>query len=200
MDAFVDLAISVFPEIRNFVSDNIADPTTAKVIKAVKETTGTATPEEAKVKVTGPSQEMVLLKLQLQLAQIALDAGAASDELDLANTQSARKMIVDLANTNEVQWSTPALISYVVVLGFVALVFMIVAGHAPGVQGFHKPDGSWDKPNDTLAQLANICIGALAASFATVLNFWLGSSLGSRRKDVQAVQASSVEQVRNAVQ
>ena len=36
-------------------------------------------------------------------------------------------------------------------------------------------------------QIVNICIGALAASFATVISFWLGSSEGSRIKDFAVI-------------
>jgi lysozyme family protein len=42
-------------------------------------------------------------------------------------------------------------------------------------------------------QLINICIGALVAAFSTVVNFWLGSSKGSRDKDeAQAVQTTEI--------
>jgi Glycosyl hydrolase 108 len=45
----------------------------------------------------------------------------------------------------------------------------------------------WGKPvdnqNNFIVQIINIAVGALTAAFATVVNFWLGSSAGSRKKD-----------------
>ena len=45
----------------------------------------------------------------------------------------------------------------------------------------------WDKPvdnqNNFIVQIINIVVGALTAAFATVVNFWLGSSAGSQKKD-----------------
>jgi Glycosyl hydrolase 108/Predicted Peptidoglycan domain len=37
--------------------------------------------------------------------------------------------------------------------------------------------------NDFVVQIINIVVGALTAAFATVVNFWLGSSAGSQKKD-----------------
>ena len=46
----------------------------------------------------------------------------------------------------------------------------------------------WGRPargnqNDFVVQIINIVVGALTAAFATVVNFWLGSSAGSQKKD-----------------
>ncbi|HEX5865088.1 MAG TPA: glycosyl hydrolase 108 family protein [Casimicrobiaceae bacterium] len=41
---------------------------------------------------------------------------------------------------------------------------------------------------DNVAQIINITVGALAAAFATVVSFWLGSSQGSRAKDAAMIQ------------
>jgi hypothetical protein len=58
----------------------------------------------------------------------------------------------------------------------------------------------WGKPvdnqNNFIVQIINIAVGALTAAFATVVNFWLGSSAGSRKKDdanlsLQQAQADS---------
>ena len=40
-----------------------------------------------------------------------------------------------------------------------------------------------DNQNNFIVQIINIAVGALTAAFATVVNFWLGSSAGSRKKD-----------------
>jgi hypothetical protein len=54
---------------------------------------------------------------------------------------------------------------------------------------------------DPASQLINITVGALVAAFSTGVNFWLGSSQGSRAKDdanfqLQAQQAAQVDDAR----
>jgi hypothetical protein len=44
-------------------------------------------------------------------------------------------------------------------------------------------------------QIINITVGALAAGFATVISFWLGSSQGSRAKDAATIQLQAEQQV-----
>jgi predicted outer membrane lipoprotein len=61
------------------------------------------------------------------------------------------------------------------------------------------------KDNDQVVQIVNITVGALAAAFATVVSFWLGSSQGSRQKDsliqLQAGQsAAQAEALKSTVQ
>lgn len=201
MDPFVALAIAIFPEIVAMVLANPSDDIRNKISQAVKDATVTTSIEDARAKLNDPRQAAVVVDLKDRLKKIASAAGvpltpvgtpadtgapdvfvAQADE----NTQKAREMMLSLATINESQMSTPAIISYIVVIGFIALVFMLVTGHAPGLVS-SSADGA-------MSQVANLCIGALATSFATVLNFWLGSSLGSRRKDAPAAQASAVEQ------
>jgi hypothetical protein len=45
-----------------------------------------------------------------------------------------------------------------------------------------------EEPDATVAQIINISVGTLATAFATVVNFWLGSSQGSRSKDTASLQ------------
>jgi hypothetical protein len=57
---------------------------------------------------------------------------------------------------------------------------------------------SYGKPPDTspsnfVIQIINISVGALAAAFATVVNFWLGSSAGSREKDDAAISLQKTQ-------
>jgi hypothetical protein len=49
--------------------------------------------------------------------------------------------------------------------------------------------------NPELYQLVNIAFGALTTAFATVVAFWLGSSTGSRVKDVAIIEAEEKRQV-----
>lgn len=252
MDPFVALAIAIFPDIVGMVLANPSDDIRNKISQAVMEATATTAVEDARAKLNDPRQAAVVVDLKDRLKKIASGAGVSLMPVGAAaavsapdasgaqageNTQKAREKMLSLATINESQVSTPAIISYIVVVGFIALVFMLVTGHAPGLQTLAtvspvnreiaavapvaggaaaapaaggaaaapmaadaKPADDHQEviisPNATLSQVANICIGALATSFATVLNFWLGSSLGSRRKDAPAAQASTVDQNR----
>lgn len=55
------------------------------------------------------------------------------------------------------------------------------------------PIGENKTPDPTVVQIINIAIGALAAAFATVVSFWLGSSQGSRIKAAE-LQERQAEQ------
>jgi hypothetical protein len=79
-----------------------------------------------------------------------------------------------LATTNStIAWTAPT-ISYLVIGGFFAFLFVLVWLY------WGKPA---DNQNNFIVQIINIAVGALTAAFATVVNFWLGSSAGSRKKD-----------------
>jgi hypothetical protein len=48
-------------------------------------------------------------------------------------------------------------------------------------------------------QIINICIGAITAAFTTVIQFWLGSSLGSKTKDNALAQSLTVSNLPNVM-
>jgi uncharacterized protein (TIGR02594 family) len=184
MNPLIGIAAAIFPEILKVVAGDKAGTIAEKVAKSVTEATGANTPEAAKTRIDGDPK--VAADLQVRLAQIALDAQAADlaaaekarqdalerDRIALDNTSRARAALLDLINLGgPIPW-TPSIISYIVVLGFLILVFLLMFGK------YTLPETS-----DTFVQIINICIGAIAAGFATVINFWLGSSLGSRSKD-----------------
>src|SRR5262249_39099592 len=141
----------------------------------------------------------VLTALQVELARVALeqhkaelDAAAADRKETLAaanvSTEGARKTLLAML---EKPWSwvswTPAILSYIVVGGFMALVALLMAGV------LRVPNASTSPDQVTTLQIINICIGAIATAFATVINFWLGSSLGSRNKDDALVRSDAVD-------
>src|SRR5262249_37256997 len=128
--------------------------------------------------------------LQIKLAQIALDAAKAQNEeqdkkrqdelaqlkaelqANLESTAGARSNLLELAKIQSpISWAPPV-VSVVVTLGF----FIILAALLR------------DTNNNNALQLINITVGALVAAFSTVVNFWLGSSQGSRAKDAANLQ------------
>ena len=115
------------------------------------------------------------------------------DELKAAvpNTQSARGSLQALAEIrSSISWTAPT-ISYLVIAGF--FVFLII------LVWLYKTDAG--NANSFVVQIINISVGALTAAFATVVNFWLGSSAGSQNKDAAAIslQHAHSEQARAAI-
>jgi lysozyme family protein len=103
--------------------------------------------------------------------------------MSLTHTQGARTALVDLVRAGSpAAWGAPA-VSVIVAGGFFVFLMMLMWG---GI----RTDG-----DATVANIVNIAVGALATAFATVVNFWLGSSQGSRVKDAQVshLQAATLD-------
>ncbi len=201
------LALSVVPELIKLIAGDKAGAVATTVANVVQEVTGTTDPAEAQGKLT--ADPALTAQLRIRLAEIALEAQKATDlaaeqkrqaelaalQKALENTQGARQTMVDLAKTGSaIAWGAP-LVSAIVTAGF--FIFLIV---------LIKTDLS---TNTTVANVINITVGALAAAFATVVNFWLGSSQGSREKDTTnrtlqeaalSLTASTVDRTERAVQ
>jgi lysozyme family protein len=95
---------------------------------------------------------------------------------DLENTANARSFGLDLARSGgPLQWA-PAIVSVMVVLFFAVILGLLLNNKEP------------------TSDLLKIAVGALVAGFSTVISYWLGSSQGSRDKDVanRQLQASQV--------
>jgi lysozyme family protein len=184
----VAIATSLLPDLIKIIAGDKAGTVATEVANVVQKVTGTADPTAAKQKLD--SDPAASTDLQIQLAQIALAASKAQyDEQDqqrqseladlkerLSDIQSARTNLLDLTKEGSVIAWVPAAVSFIVMIGFYLLLFILLKG---GV--------------DDKSQLINISIGALVAAFSTVVNFWLGSSKSSRDKDqMQAAQTSEV--------
>jgi hypothetical protein len=125
--------------------------------------------------------ELEALKVHLEDDGKKRDAEFARFRTALEDVGNARATFVGLASaSNPMAWGAPA-VSVIITIGFFgALGFLLVAmanGKTGAVAG-----------TAPVFQIVNICIGALAAGFATVTSFWLGSSEGSRLKDVAGIQ------------
>jgi len=184
MNPVVGIAISLVPELLKVISGDNAEQIGRKITDAVAEATKSRQPEDAAKKIFDDPK--IRADLQARLAQIALeaqrvafedaqkqrDADAKADESSNRNTSDARATLERLVSASPLLQLTPAILSYIVVTGFMVTLGLLAAGFV-----------KLDTRDPNVFQVVNILIGALAAAFATVLNFWLGSSLGSRRKD-----------------
>lgn len=108
---------------------------------------------------------------QIKLAEIEFEKFCKTNAIDLKridldNTKDARDM------QKQTRSYFPATLSTFVTVGFFGiLVTMLV----------------WEyKPTESLL----IMLGALGAAFGAVVNFWLGSSAGSQRKDAMIAESS----------
>ena len=201
MNPLIGIAMGLAPDIIKLIAGDKTGQLANQVGKAVADTVGTANAGEAQTKLAAnPAAEAALRQKLAELAVEATkaqnaDAGQRAQEA-LNNTQSARSGLQALATTNStIAWTAPT-ISYLVIGGFFIFLFVLVWLY-------------WGKPvdnqNNFIVQIINIAVGALTAAFATVVNFWLGSSAGSRKKDdanltLQQAQAESANATLKALQ
>jgi lysozyme family protein len=162
-----------------------------QVAQAVTDVTGAKTADEAKQKVAADPK--VASDLQVKLAQIALNAQIAASQQDLAegalaadSTQHARTALAALTALDKPLAWTPSIVSYIVIFGFFLAVGLLLSGL------------KLQTDNQTI-QIINVCIGAITAAFTTVVQFWLGSSLGSKNKDNAIAQSAAASNLSNVI-
>lgn len=197
----IPIALSVVPELIKLIAGDRAGSVATQVAGVVQAVTGTADPVEAQKKLSEDSA--VATQLRVRLAEIALEAQKAQlvaedqrrqaelsqMQKSLENTQGARGSLIDLVRSGSpIAWGAPV-VSIIVTGGFFLFLIILMIG---GIRT--------DPRDQTVANIINIAVGALATAFATVVNFWLGSSQGSRNKDdaVARVQVAAMEWRRGA--
>lgn len=214
MNPFVMIAAQILPEIIKAVAGDKAGTVVGDVAKAVTDITRADTPAAAtdklkadpaayaalqlKLAEIAAAQDEARQKAQLAAVQAQLDAEAKKRETDLQRLQAeledikgARATFTSLALAKSpMAWGAP-IVSVVVTVGFFVILMYLIRMGMPTVE-----TEVGKKAVDTqVAQIINITVGALAAAFATVVSFWLGSSQGSRDKDQQIqVQAEQFKQ------
>jgi hypothetical protein len=178
----VAIATSIVPTLIGLIAGDRAGQVAAQAAKAVQVITGTDDPVKAKETLAANSQLQV--ELQTKLANIALErqrleneelaAKRASDIEDLkqrvTDRVSARSSMVELVSRSSLLAWGAAAVSIMISTAFFAFVWILLT------RGLATSD-----PN-TLS-IANLVVGVLTASFATMTQFWLGSSQSSRTKD-----------------
>ena len=127
--------------------------------------------------------QMAMLKEQHDADAKKREAQLEQIRAEIEDTKGARSTFAQLALANSpMAWGAPV-VSVLVTVGFFGiLLILVLRGMAQGEQ---------------VAQIINITVGALAAAFATVVSFWLGSSQGSRQKDA-ATTAAMESQVKQS--
>lgn len=204
------VATALLPAIARAVAGDRSGAVASAASQAVAEVTGAQDPEGARARLD--LEPGLQGALQIRLAEIAnaadgerlaaeaearRDASAAElqrrddarKELEtrLADAEKARQAAIEHARIGGPSSWGPILVSGIVTVGFFLILFLWI-----GLLMYYN-DGVEDTFDPTLMQIINISIGALTVAFSTVVTFWLGSSEGSRRKDVAAAQ-SRIEQ------
>ncbi len=201
MSPLVTVAAAIVPSILKALVGEKAAAVAERVGRIVTDTAGTG--DAAKAKTAIDANPALRQQLEIRLAELVvqqeqqrednrLEAARVQAESErmqresqlklitaqLADVKSAREQATIWASQgNLMQWG-PILVSSLVLVGFLALlgyfVRLIFAPNLPPA-------------NDQIYQLVNISFGALTTAFATVVSFWLGSSQGSRTKDVASI-------------
>ena len=117
--------------------------------------------EEDIARALGSADPTELLKLKEADQQFKKDMKA----LDIQNTQGARKLAIDTSIAPQV------LLSIIYTGGYFWLMFMLISG---GVT----------IPTDIMPMVMTL-LGVLTAGQAQIMNFWFGSSSGSKEKTSQ---------------
>ncbi|WP_341990185.1 M15 family metallopeptidase [Azorhizobium sp. AG788] len=203
MNPFIVIAATLFPDILKIIAGDKTGSVAEAVIQSVQKITNQSDPNDAKQKVS--ENPVMSAELQQRLAEIALeshkaDLDAASSiraeenqyassmsKLDLANTMDAREALQELVALKQPISAVPMYLSYGISFGFFVLVIISMTPLLKGLEA----NG---------LQIVNICLGAVATAFATVVNFWLGSSQGSRNKDWASELDANVAQAKSLTQ
>ncbi|WP_299965215.1 glycosyl hydrolase 108 family protein [uncultured Roseobacter sp.] len=98
----------------------------------------------------------------------------------LTDVRDARRGFEELAASGSRFAWAPPVISTIIVLGFFSILGILLLQDIPALD-LDTEQG------ERLFQIINIVIGALTAAFATVISFWLGSSQGSKQKDLNSL-------------
>lgn len=185
----ISLASSVVPELIGLFGGKRAGEVATKVADVVHTITGTDDPQAAAEAIKADPAKATELRVkleeikqryvELQIADAKSEREAMIEALkqEVLDRQRASSTMLEALKlqdwTGKLVGLTPMIISAVVLIGF--FVFTIWMLQSP-------PDAG-----STVVTLLNVLIGALVAGFTAVINFWLGSSQGSRDKDKAAV-------------
>lgn len=203
MPPLIGVALTLLPDLAKCLTRDARPETRDIIVGVVREILGTDDPEEAARRV---ADQATAATLRIRLAEIAAEIEAqrlaaqtealkielGRGQAYLQDGQDARSMLETLAGTGSpFAWGS-VVVSIVVTAGFFATLLYLIRG------GFDPLAFDPANPATQLVfQIVNIAVGALTAGFATVVSFWLGSSDGSRRKDLTALQMQSAASATN---
>ena len=165
------VALDLAPEIGQWLFGPGSANTVKAVETAVQTVTGAADVDSQVQALTNPD---LARTLRIQLAGIAAAsaasaAKAAQDQLvaQLADVANARATTVELAQAGSPMAWGAAIVSVVVLTTFAGAMLMTLLRAIP----------------ENAAPVLNVLLGSLTAMATSVVSYWVGSSVGSARKD-----------------
>ena len=160
LEFLLPLAIQYAPWISKMIFGGAADQTVSVLVDVAKKVFGTT--DEAAIK-----RQLAESTAKAEMFNAELEARRGELEAILGDVQSARAQTVELAKAGSgIAWGAPV-VSVVVTLGFLGFLTLYFTGQVPSETG-----------------IASLLVGTLAAGFTQTVNYWLGSSAGSQKKDV----------------
>lgn len=195
MSPLIAIAATVLPDILRLLAADKTGTLGKTIESIVIGVTGAKTPEQAQKDLD--ASPALSAELREKLAAIELDshradlaAEGAATEADLSfnaaqlnNTENARQLLIELTEASKSTSYTPPVLSYIVVIGFFGVLFS-------------ASSGALNKLSPQTLHVVYLLFGALTTAFATILNFWLGSSFGSRRKDATAATSEAIQHLK----
>ena len=164
------IALDLAPEIGRWLFGDDAGPAVSAVSAAIAAATGATDPAAQLHALQDPA---VASQLRVQLAAIAAGRAAAADAASLSRLQAvladvagARAMAAAAAPGSPLAWGA-AVVSVLVLLTFGLVVSLALFQEVP--------------PRSEA--LLNVLLGTLGAMATSVVGYWVGSSVGSARKD-----------------
>ncbi|HZH10528.1 MAG TPA: hypothetical protein VEZ24_09165 [Microvirga sp.] len=178
MPPIIGLLLQYAPDLIGLFAGAKAGTAAGKVADAAKVVFGTDDPQKAQAQINAnPALAQAFVeqaKIQLEEARLAVE-----------DVQSARAQTLELAKQGSaISWGAPV-VSVIVIVGFFIVMGLL----------FLQPV---DLP-PSQAQLLNVLFGALIPAFGTVVQYWLGSSAGSKRSgdSVRAIAETLLPQAIN---
>ncbi len=173
------VALDLAPELGQWLFGPGSANTVKAVQTAVQTVTGAAEVGEQMQALTNPD---LARSLRIQLAGIAASraaaaAKAAQDQLiaQLADIANARATTVQLAQSNSPMAWGAAVVSVVVLTTFAGAMLMTLLRAIP----------------QNAEPVLNVLLGSLTAMATSVVSYWVGSSVGSARKDARLANLMS---------
>lgn len=180
MLALLPLALQAAPWIAKMLFGGAGEETISAIEATAKKVFGTTDENAIKTQMAADQSKADMFKAELEARRGELEA-------ILADVQSARTQTVELAKAgSSIAWGAPV-VSVLVVITFSLALGAFFAGKVPS------------------SEVALLLIGTLAGAFTQVINYWLGSSAGSKAKDqqlsamVQAARPSFADRITETV-
>lgn len=165
----IPLAIKFAPWIANMIFGGAAEQAVNQVTSAAKKIFGTTDVAEIERQIAADNAKAEMFRASLEADRSKLEAA-------LKDVQSARQLTSSLVQTGSIiGWGAP-IVSIIATIGFFTVIGFYFFGKVPVAD----------------QQILAILVGAMTAGYTAVIQFWLGSSLGSKQKDFSVANSVPV--------